>query len=375
MRFLVLACALAATTTAAPQGYSLQRPAGSTLSTGPGQTAGSGFSVGTGAEHAGASGVVIGSGHGVGNGVSAGLAVGGGLSAGSGHGVGIVGISGEGAGILEPCEEGQVRHVDGSCVTPVVSRKVFVFDVPEQKEPVGPPPSLPPPTVEHNILFVRLPEEGEGPEPIVVPPPRQENIVYVLNKKGEQSQRVIEVPAHPPTDPEIYFVNYEEGENPTLPIGVDLNTALGSAAEAGGQVIGAASAGLGGSIGGAGGSSGLGTISGGLGGTGAGIAFGTVSGGLGGSGAGTGFGTVNGGFAGGNVGSSSSFQVGGGVCGYCPSKSAPVYKNWPLLSYPVSVGFNSGQQNYKSGMLPQYCITHRKLPNTYNDCVAVFIGD
>nr|XP_027237592.1 uncharacterized protein LOC113828774 [Penaeus vannamei] len=166
MRFLVLACALVASATAAPQGYSLQRPTGSTLSTGPGQTAGSGLSVGSGAGHGVAGGIVIGSGHGVGSGVSTGAGLGG-LSVGSGQGVG-TGISG-GTGILEPCGEGQIRHVDGSCVTPVVNRKVYVFDVPEQKGPIGPPPSVPPPRVDHNILFVRLPEEGEGPEPIVIP--------------------------------------------------------------------------------------------------------------------------------------------------------------------------------------------------------------
>ncbi|XP_063593730.1 uncharacterized protein LOC134770699 [Penaeus indicus] len=297
MRVLVLACALVATATAAPQGYSLQRPVGSTLSTGPGQTAGSGFSVGSAAGHVVAGGVGIGSGHGVGSGVSTGASQGG-VSGGFGQGVG-TGISGVGAGIVEPCGEGQIRHVDGSCHTPVVNRKVFVFDVPEQKEPIGPPPSLPPPRVDHNILFVRLPEEGEGPEPIVIPPPRQENIVYVLNKKDEQAQRVIEVPAHPPSDPEIYFVNYEEGENPTLPIGVDLNTALGSAAEAGGQVIGVAggdsSEGAGFGVGGVVGGSGFGTVSGGLGGAGVGSGFGTVSGGLSGAGAGSGFGAVSGG--------------------------------------------------------------------------------
>ncbi|XP_063593726.1 pupal cuticle protein 36a-like [Penaeus indicus] len=317
MKFLVLTCALVATTSAALQGYSLQRPAGSTLSTGPGQATGSGFSVGVSGGHGVGAGIGAGSGHGVGGGISTGAGHGvGGISSGFGQATGTgLSVGGAGSTILEPCGEGQIRHVDGSCVTPVVNRNVFVFDVPEQKEPIGPPPSIPPPRVDHNILFVRLPEEGEGPEPIVVPPPRQENIVYVLNKKDEQAQRVIEVPAHPPSDPEIYFVNYEEGENPTLPIGVDLNTALGSAAEAGGQVIGAAGAGLGGNIGGVGGDSGFGTVSG-VGGVGAGSGFGTVSGGVGGVGTGSGFGTVSGGFAGGNVGSGSSFQVGGGVGGF-----------------------------------------------------------
>nr|XP_027209559.1 uncharacterized protein LOC113803053 [Penaeus vannamei] len=147
------------------------------------------------------------------------------------------------------CREGEILHVDGSCVVPIVTRNVFVYDAPEQPQgESGPPPSIPPPRVDHNILFVRIPEEGPGPEPIIVPPPKQENIVYVLNKSGgDGGQRVI-VTVAPPSNPEVYFVNYEEGENPTLPIGVDLQTALQAAAEAGGQVIGG-SGGAGGGIG------------------------------------------------------------------------------------------------------------------------------
>ncbi|XP_063593716.1 uncharacterized protein LOC134770683 [Penaeus indicus] len=137
------------------------------------------------------------------------------------------------------CKEGEILHVDGSCVVPVITRKVFVFNVPQQEpENNSTLPELPPLKVEHNILFVRLPEAGEGPEPIIVPPPKQNNIVYVLNKQNEQTQRVIEVPAPPPSEPEIYFVDYKEGENPSLPGGVDLLTALGSASETGGEVIG-----------------------------------------------------------------------------------------------------------------------------------------
>ncbi|XP_063593717.1 uncharacterized protein LOC134770684 [Penaeus indicus] len=137
------------------------------------------------------------------------------------------------------CKEGEILHVDGSCVVPVITRKVFVFNVPQQEpENNSTLPELPPLKVEHNILFVRLPEAGEGPEPIIVPPPKQNNIVYVLNKQNEQTQRVIEVPAPPPSEPEIYFVDYKEGENPSLPGGVDLFTALGSASETGGEVIG-----------------------------------------------------------------------------------------------------------------------------------------
>lgn len=139
------------------------------------------------------------------------------------------------------CPEGEIRHVDGSCVTPEITRKVFVFSVPKHARTATVSlPNLPPPRVEHNVLFVRLPEGGAGPDPIVVLPPRQENVIYVLSKQGEQVQRVIEVPAHPASEPEIYFVNYEEGENPTLPGGVDLHTALSSAAEADGRSVGSA---------------------------------------------------------------------------------------------------------------------------------------
>ncbi|XP_047487196.1 peroxidase-like protein 2 [Penaeus chinensis] len=206
-----------------------------------------------------------------------------------------------GGGAATGCQEGEVLHVDGTCVTPQVTRKVYVFNVPEQERPIGPAPSIPPPAVDHNILFVRLPEEAPAPDPIVLPPPRQNNIVYVLNKQDEQAQRVIEVPAQPQADPEIYFVNYQDGENPTLPLGVDLETALSAAATAGGQVLGG--------IDGAGGEAGVGGV-GELGGTG-GIVGGHGSNGVGGvnehgvvNGAGAGIG-VNGGAGG--------FQTGSGL--------------------------------------------------------------
>ncbi|XP_042885044.1 uncharacterized protein LOC122261447 [Penaeus japonicus] len=172
---------------------------------------------------------------------------GGGLShGGSTDGVaGGIGVDGVG-GPVGGCQDGQILHVDGSCVTPVITRKVYLYNAPDVPEgPSGPPPSVPPPKVEHNILFVRVPEAAPAPDPIVVPPPRQNNVVYVLNKQEEQAQQVIEVTPHPAADPEIYFVNYQEGENPTLPLGVDLETALSVASAAGGDVIGDGGAGAG----------------------------------------------------------------------------------------------------------------------------------
>nr|XP_053627697.1 uncharacterized protein LOC128685221 [Cherax quadricarinatus] len=124
------------------------------------------------------------------------------------------------------CKNGEVLNVDGTCAIPKVTQNLFVFTAPQQQQTFGPPPQIPPPTIEHNILFIRAPEQSLGPEPIIVPPPRQQNIVYVLNKKATEAQRVIEVPAQPARSPEVFFINYNEGENPTLPGGIDFQTAL-----------------------------------------------------------------------------------------------------------------------------------------------------
>ncbi|XP_063614835.1 peroxidase-like protein 2 [Penaeus indicus] len=251
MKFTGLLLTVAAAAFAAPQGYDLGAPSGEGLSDGAGLLAG-----GTGA---------------------------GGADLGSGEGA------------ITGCRDGEVLHVDGTCVIPEITRKVYLFNVPEQEQAVGPPPSIPPPAVEHNILFVRLPEEGPAPEPIVLPPPRQNNIVYVLNKQDQQVQRVIEVPAQPQADPEIYFVNYQDGENPTLPIGVDLETALSSAAAAGGQVLGGDESVIGGEAG--------------FGGAG-GVAGGVIEG-L----AGSSFGIVNGGGLGGVNGAGIGLSINGGTSG------------------------------------------------------------
>ncbi|XP_037792184.1 pupal cuticle protein 36-like [Penaeus monodon] len=259
MEFTGLLLMLIVTASAAPQGYNLGVPSGAGLA--------SGSTSGT----AGAGGGLI-----------------------------------NGGGAATGCREGEVLHVDGTCVTPEVTRKVYVFNVPEQERSVGPAPSIPPPAVDHNILFVRLPEEAPAPEPIVLPPPRQNNIVYVLNKQEEQTQRVIEVPAQPQADPEIYFVNYQDGENPTLPLGVDLETALNSAAATGGQVLGGVD-GAGGEAG-VGGAAGFGGV-GGLGGAG-GIVGGPAGSGLGGV---NGFGSVNGAGVGVGVnGGAGGFQISSG---------------------------------------------------------------
>merc|ERR1712121_178699 len=146
-----------------------------------------------------------------------------------------------GAGIT--CGEGEVLNVDGSCSRPVVTRNIFVYAAPEQPRPLPGPVNVPPPKVDCSIVLVRAPEGNAAQDPIIVPPPQQRTLVYVLSKKPEDGgQRVIEVPAGPASNPEVYFVNYGPGENPQLPGGVNLQTALGAAAAPGGA--GAAPGGL-----------------------------------------------------------------------------------------------------------------------------------
>lgn len=125
------------------------------------------------------------------------------------------------------CGPGQLRHVNGRCVTPRVSRRVYLFEIPAPPPPSHiPPPHIPEPTVEVTDMLIKIPERGQAPPPIIVPPPRQRDVLYVLNKQSPQDQRVIEVPAPPSFNHEVYFVDYADGDNPTLPSGFDLAEAL-----------------------------------------------------------------------------------------------------------------------------------------------------
>ncbi|XP_047487250.1 translation initiation factor IF-2-like [Penaeus chinensis] len=150
-----------------------------------------------------------------------------------------------GAAIPVSCLDGEVLNVDGTCSVPQITRHVYVFAAPDQPAPQGPPPSIPPPQVEHNVIFIRAPEQADAAEPIVVPPPQQQSVIYVLNKRQPTvgGRPVIEVPAPPPSNPEVFFVNYGPNENPVLPGGIDLQSALSSAAPSTGQLIGGGGAG------------------------------------------------------------------------------------------------------------------------------------
>ncbi|XP_050707684.1 uncharacterized protein LOC126992897 [Eriocheir sinensis] len=151
------------------------------------------------------------------------------------HGGG--GYSGGGISVGGGCGHGQVRHVDGSCVSPQVTRNLYVYRAPGLAPIVGPRPHVPPPRVEHNVIFIHSPDTLTGQKPIVVPPPKQKNVVYLLSKRPQLDQQVIEVPAPEQQAPEIFFVNYAEGENPFLPTGEDLQSALSKASQGSGELV------------------------------------------------------------------------------------------------------------------------------------------
>ncbi|MPC74729.1 hypothetical protein E2C01_069103 [Portunus trituberculatus] len=135
------------------------------------------------------------------------------------------------------CGTGRVPHVDGTCVTLQVITNLYVYRPPDVETIVAPRPSVPPPRVEHNIVFIHTPESLVNQQPVVVPPPQQKNVVYVLSKRTQQDQQVIHVPAPEQEAPEIFFVNYAEGENPSLPTGGDLQSALSKASQGSVEVV------------------------------------------------------------------------------------------------------------------------------------------
>ncbi|XP_037773176.1 uncharacterized protein LOC119568808, partial [Penaeus monodon] len=127
---------------------------------------------------------------------------------------------------------------------------------------------IPPPAVEHNILFVRLPEKDQHLNNRSSSTKTKQHCLCT-QQTGSTSQRVIEVPAQPQADPEIYFVNYQEGEKPNSSIGQQAVKSRG--------------------LEGASGVAGLGGVAGGVGGIGFGIVNGGELGGVNGAGIGLGF--------------------------------------------------------------------------------------
>jgi len=154
--------------------------------------------------------------------------------------------------------------VGGGGGAPEVTRNVYLYAAPQQAPAQVNPASIPARKVHYNFVFVRTANGAGGARPIVAPAPEQKTLVYVLSRRpSAQNQQVIEVP-HNPTQPEVFFVNYDnEGDNTQLPGGVTLQQALSQSAQQGQVIQGGSGAGF------SGGNSGgfSGGISGGFGGS------------------------------------------------------------------------------------------------------------
>ncbi|CAL4091309.1 unnamed protein product, partial [Meganyctiphanes norvegica] len=133
------------------------------------------------------------------------------------------------------CGRGLVQNAHGTCVQPEVTRNVFVYAAPKMPhEGTNTSLEVPRPKIEYNLVFVRTPKGNSKGEPIIVPPPQQKTLVYVLSKNNDNgTQEIIEVPTGPKHDPEVYYVNYDEGDNPILPGGIELKNALSTTVQPG----------------------------------------------------------------------------------------------------------------------------------------------
>ena len=126
-----------------------------------------------------------------------------------------------------PCAEGLERTLYGKCVKPKISKDLFLYRAPTLNVPYKRAYYDHEPKVHYNLVFLQAPSYKDAQhKPIVVPPPKQQTLVYLLSKQPSgYEQDVIEVPLEP-TKPEVFFVDYKDGDNPILPGGIDLNTAL-----------------------------------------------------------------------------------------------------------------------------------------------------
>jgi len=185
--------------------------------------------------------------------ISGGGSAGGFISGGGSAGGFISGGGSTGGGISfgDGCGNGQIRGSDGGCITPQVTRNLYLYAAPAMRVETLPARNLPNPKVHLNYVFVRTENAVGGSRPVVVPPPKQKTLVYVLNRRPTAAQQeVIEVPAQP-TKPELFFVNYDEGDDTQLPGGVSLQQALSQSVQQGQVIRGSGGVG-GGSIGGSG---------------------------------------------------------------------------------------------------------------------------
>jgi len=181
--------------------------------------------------------------------ISGGSSGGGFISGGGSHGGGHGGGAGGSISFGDGCGGGQIRSADGQCITPQITRNLYLYSAPQQTVETLPPSHIPNPKVHLNYVFVRTQNSVGGSNAVVVPPPKQKTLVYVLNKRPDAlNQEVIEVPSNP-TQPEVFFVNYDQGDDTQLPGGVSLQQALSQSVQQGQTIHGSGGASLG-SIGG-----------------------------------------------------------------------------------------------------------------------------
>lgn len=122
------------------------------------------------------------------------------------------------------CGPHKVANRKGVCVEPIVTNSLFVFGTPPRAAYNG-HPIAPKPKISHNVIFVYTPNKLRQKEPIVIAPPQQKTIVYVLTKSPHAAPKVIQTPAYPKERPEVFYVNYDEKDNPLL-AGVPLQEVL-----------------------------------------------------------------------------------------------------------------------------------------------------
>jgi len=144
------------------------------------------------------------------------------------------GFGSEGRGVsFGGCPNGEARAYDGSCVKAKVTRNLFLYTAPKHQVETLKPKDIPSPKVHVNYVFVRTQDNISSRRPVVVPPPKQKTLVYVLSRRPSAAeQEVIEVDSKP-IAPELFFVQYNEGEDAELPGGVSLQEALSASVQEG----------------------------------------------------------------------------------------------------------------------------------------------
>ena len=115
------------------------------------------------------------------------------------------------------CNEGEVLKLDGTCVKPQVSEYLYTFDPPSTKAPeVVRKGEIPDTKIDHNVVFLKTPDRPSTPPPIIIPPPQQQTLLYVVSKNNPDvvKPKVITPPSLPPSPPEVFYYNYDEGDQP-----------------------------------------------------------------------------------------------------------------------------------------------------------------